>query len=50
MDAFKIMDYTEAIVEIKNNINPFFIKKIIPLIKHKAKKNLTIMSGLDKRY
>jgi len=42
------MDYTEAIVEIKNTISPFFIEKIIPLIKHKAKKNLTIISGLDK--
>jgi predicted 2-oxoglutarate/Fe(II)-dependent dioxygenase YbiX len=48
MDEFKIVDYTEAIVEIKNNINPFFIKKIILLIKHRAKNNLTIMSGLDK--
>jgi len=40
------MDHTEAIVEIKNAINPFFIKKIIPLIKYKAKKKLTTLSGL----
>ena len=42
------MDHTEAIVEIKNIINPKFIKKIIPLIQHKAKKNLTVSSGLKK--
>lgn len=43
------MDYTEAIVEIKNVINPFFIKKIIPFIKNKSKNNLSVLSGLDKK-
>jgi hypothetical protein len=33
------MDYTEAIVEIKNIIKPEFIEKIIPLINHKSMKN-----------
>jgi len=42
------MDYLEAIVEIKNVISTEFIDKIIPLTDHKSKKNLTIMSGLDK--
>jgi predicted 2-oxoglutarate/Fe(II)-dependent dioxygenase YbiX len=42
------MDHLEVIVEIKNIINPKFIKKIIPLIQHKAKKNLTVSSGLKK--
>jgi len=42
------MDHTEAIVEIKNVINPFFIKKIIPFIKNKSKNNLTVKSGLNK--
>ena len=42
------MDHLEAIVEIKNVISTEFIDKIIPLINHKAKKNLTVMSGLDK--
>ena len=41
------MDHLEGIVEIKNLISPDFINKIIPLIKYKAKKNLTIGSGLD---
>ena len=34
------MDHLEAIVEIKNIINPRFIEQIIPLTEHKAKKNL----------
>jgi len=42
------MDHTEAIVEIKNVIDPFFTKKIIPFIKHKAKINFEIRYGLDK--
>ena len=42
------MDHLEAIVEIKNIINPRFIKQIIPLTEHKAKKNLKIKSGLYK--
>tara|TARA_R100001086_G_scaffold247474_1_gene181840 strand:+ start:559 stop:1104 length:546 start_codon:yes stop_codon:yes gene_type:complete len=42
------MDHLEAVVEIKNIINPDFIKKIIPLIKLKCKKNLVVISGLDK--
>ena len=42
------MDHLEAIVEIKNVVSTEFIDKIIPLTDHKAKKNLTIGSGLDK--
>jgi len=42
------MDHLEAIVEIKNVVSPEFIDKIIPLINKKAKKNLMVMSGLDK--
>jgi len=42
------MDHLEAIVEIKNVITPEFIDKIIPFIDKKAKKNLTVLSGLDK--
>ena len=41
------MDHLEAIVEIKNVVSAEFIYKIIPLINHKAKKNLTVMSGLN---
>ena len=42
------MDHLEAIVEIKNVKSNEFIDKIIPLINIKAKKNLTVMGGLDK--
>ena len=42
------MDHLEAIVEIKNVVSTEFIDKIIPLINKKAKKNLTVMGGLDK--
>jgi|TARA_E500000318_G_scaffold44655_1_gene42203 predicted 2-oxoglutarate/Fe(II)-dependent dioxygenase YbiX len=41
------MQITDAIVEIKNVVDPKFIKKILPLIDDKAKKNLTIKSGLN---
>ena len=36
------MDHTETIVEIKNIIDPEFIKKIIPLINKKAKTNMFV--------
>jgi len=42
------MDYTESIVELKNIIDPEFIKKIIPLIKHKSKKYMGIKIGIVK--
>jgi predicted 2-oxoglutarate/Fe(II)-dependent dioxygenase YbiX len=42
------MDHLEAVVEIKNVVSLEFIDKIIPLTNYKAKKNLTVMSGLDK--
>ena len=42
------MDHLEAIVEIKNTVSEEFINRIIPLANHKAKKHLTVMSGLDK--
>ena len=44
----KSMDHLEAIVEIKNVVSPKFIDKIIPLIDHKAKKNLNVEYGLNK--
>tara|TARA_R100001015_G_scaffold13494_1_gene5969 strand:- start:1369 stop:1914 length:546 start_codon:yes stop_codon:yes gene_type:complete len=42
------MDITEHIVEIKNIVNPNFIKKIILLSKHKIKENLHTYKGVDK--
>jgi len=42
------MNHTEYIVEIHNIIKPVFIEKLIPFIKHKAKKNLPIDAGLNK--
>ena len=42
------MDHLEAIVELKNIVSPNFTDKIIPLINHKAKKNLPVLRGLDK--
>jgi predicted 2-oxoglutarate/Fe(II)-dependent dioxygenase YbiX len=42
------MNHLEGIVEIKNVISTEFIYKIIHLTNHKAKKNLTVRSGLDK--
>jgi predicted 2-oxoglutarate/Fe(II)-dependent dioxygenase YbiX len=42
------MNHTEYIVEIKNTINPEFIKRIIPFIENRSKKNLVIESGLNK--
>jgi len=42
------MDHTEAIVELKNIINPEFIERITPLIKHKAVNDLSIKIGIDK--
>jgi len=43
------MNHTDAIVEIKNIINPFFIKKVVPFIKYKSKKNLKLGNNkLDK--
>ena len=41
------MDHLEAIVEIKKVISDEFINKVIPLINHKAKKNLKINAGFD---
>ena len=43
------MNHLEAIVEIKNIINPEFIKKIIPLIKSKSKTYLKVNSGINKK-
>ena len=42
------MDHLESIMEIKNVVSPEFIGKIIPLINHKAKKNLMVRGGLNK--
>jgi len=36
------MDHLEAIVELKNKASDYFIDKIIPLVNHKAKKNLAV--------
>jgi len=40
------MDHLEAIVELKKIIKPDFIKRIIPLINHKAKENLMVGNGM----
>ena len=42
------MDHLEAIVEIKKVISNEYIDKIIPLIDKKAKKNLSVLGGLNK--
>ena len=42
------MDHLEAIVEIKKVISNEYIDKIIPLIDKKAKKNLSVLEGLNK--
>ena len=42
------MDHLEAIVVLKDIINPEFIKKVIPLIDKKARENLEIRKGVDK--
>ena len=42
------MDHLEAIVELKNIVSPKFTNKIISLIDHKSKNNLSIRSGVDK--
>ncbi len=44
----KMQDHLEAVVELKNIINPYFLKKIIPFINHRAKKHLTVTGGLHK--
>jgi predicted 2-oxoglutarate/Fe(II)-dependent dioxygenase YbiX len=48
VDEFKIMDHTESIVELKNIISPEFLKRIIPLIKHKAKNPMKVNGGIIK--
>ena len=42
------MDHLEAVVELKNIIDVKFIEKLIPFIKHKAKNDLKIRSGINK--
>ena len=42
------MDHTESIVELKNIISPEFLKRIIPLIKHKAKNPMKVNGGIIK--
>ena len=42
------MDHLEAIVEIKNIVSPEFSNKLISLIENKAKKNLPVVSGINK--
>ena len=41
------MDHLEAIVEIKNVVSTEFIEKIISLTNHKAKQNLTTLTGMN---
>jgi deoxyribodipyrimidine photolyase-like uncharacterized protein len=41
------MDHLEAIVVLKNIINPKFIEKIIPLIDEKSKEKLEVRKGVD---
>ena len=42
------MNYLEAIVELKNIVDPHFIKRTVSLIDKKAVDNLSIRIGLDK--
>ena len=42
------MNYLEAIVELKNIVDPNFIKRIISLIDKKAKNPLPISNQVDK--
>ena len=42
------MDHTEAIVDIHGIVGEPFIKRMIPFIKHKAKKPMEISNRLDK--
>jgi|TARA_R100001530_G_scaffold38819_1_gene30055 predicted 2-oxoglutarate/Fe(II)-dependent dioxygenase YbiX len=42
------MDHLEAVVELKNIIDIKFIEKLVPFIKHKAKNDLTVRSGVRK--
>ena len=41
------MDHTESIIQLKGIISSEFIERTIPLINHKAKKNLEIRDGVD---
>jgi Rps23 Pro-64 3,4-dihydroxylase Tpa1-like proline 4-hydroxylase len=41
------MDHTEAIVKLDNIINPQFIERMIPFIKHRATKYLGINKGAN---
>jgi len=41
------MNHLEAVMEIKNVINPLFISKMIPLIKYKCRNNLKAGGRLD---
>ena len=42
------MDYLEAIVELKNVVEPSFSEKIINLTNHKARNNIAITNTVDK--
>ena len=42
------MDHTEAIVELKNIVDPVFTKKMISFIKNKSTKDLVTEDGLKK--
>ncbi len=42
------MDHLEAIVKLDNVVDLETINKLIPFIKHKAKKNMQTAGGLDK--
>ena len=43
------MDHLEGIVEIKNIIHPEFIERIVKLTDKKARNNLKIVGGMDKK-
>lgn len=44
------MDHTEAIVKLDKVINPEFIEKMIPFIKHKARTSLGINKGTNQDF
>ena len=41
------MNHLDAIMEIKNVVDPGFIKNMVPFIDERAKNNLTIEKGID---
>ena len=43
------MDHLEAVVKLDNVINPEIINKLTPFINYRAKKNLEVLDGVNKK-